>query len=65
VWWSSKFDYKTANYAPIVFLVVMALVALWWVTSARKWFKGPIRNVDAEIADPMNPDKPLARPGPA
>jgi amino acid transporter len=65
VWWSSKFDYKTANYAPIVFLIVIAAVAIWWRASAHKWFKGPIRNIDDEIADPMDPDKPLATPGPA
>jgi amino acid transporter len=65
VWWNSNFDYKTANYAPLVFLVVILGVALWWMASARKWFKGPIRNIDEEIADPMDPDKPLATPGPA
>jgi amino acid transporter len=65
VWWNGNFDYKTANYAPIVFLVVIVGVAIWWMLSARKWFKGPIRNVDEEIADPMDPDKPLTAPGPA
>jgi amino acid transporter len=65
VWWGDDFDYKTANYAPIVFLLVITAVGIWWKVSARKWFKGPIRNVDEEIADPMNPDKPLVEPGPA
>jgi len=64
VWWNSNFDYKTANYAPIVFLIVIVAVAIWWITSARHWFKGPIRNIDDEIADPMAPDKPLAEPPP-
>jgi amino acid transporter len=65
VWWSDKFDYKTANYAPIVFLIVITAVAIWWMMSARKWFKGPIRNIDEEIADPMHPERPLVEPGPA
>jgi amino acid transporter len=50
--WNDGFDYKTVNYAPIVFLVVLAGVSIWWHTSAKKWFKGPIRNIDDEIADP-------------
>jgi hypothetical protein len=48
-----------------VFLIVIAAVAIWWMASARKWFTGPIRNIDDEIADPMDPDKPLTAPGPA
>jgi amino acid transporter len=63
--WKHGFDYKTANYAPLVFIVVIIAVAVWWMTSAKKWFKGPIRNIDDEIADPMDPDKPLADPNPA
>jgi len=62
VWWSDNFDYKTANYAPIVFLIVIVGVWIWWMLSARRWFKGPIRNIDEEIADPMHPDKPLVEP---
>jgi amino acid transporter len=62
--WNDNFDYKTLNYAPIVFLVVIAGVAIWWATSAKNWFKGPIRNIDDEIADPMDPDKPLHDPTP-
>jgi amino acid transporter len=67
--WNSGFDYKTANYAPLVFLIVIASVAVWWMTSARHWFKGPIRNVDEELPDPMTgelpPDKPAPAAGPA
>jgi amino acid transporter len=63
--WKNGFDYKTANYAPLVFLVVIALVTIWWLTSARKWFKGPIRNIDEELADPMRPDAPAGPPATA
>ena len=62
--WNSSFDYKTANYAPVAVGVVLVGITAWWLLSARKWFKGPIRNIDAELADPMQPDKPLT-PGPA
>jgi amino acid transporter len=49
VWWGDDFDYKSANYAPIVFLIVLTAVTVWWHTSAKKWFKGPRRTIDQEI----------------
>jgi amino acid transporter len=51
--WNEDFDYKAMNYAPIVFLVVLGSVAIWWNVSAKKWFKGPQRNLDVdELATP-------------
>jgi amino acid transporter len=51
--WNDDFDYKSMNYAPIVFLVVLGAVAIWWNVSAKKWFKGPQRNLDLdELATP-------------
>ena len=32
---------STFNYAPIAVLVVIGFASVYWVTSARKWFKGP------------------------
>ncbi len=32
---------STFNYTPLVFLVVLGGAALWYFTSAKKWFKGP------------------------
>lgn len=29
------------NYAPIAVLIVIGFAGIWWVASARKWFKGP------------------------
>jgi amino acid transporter len=60
--WNSGFDYKVFNYAPVAVGVTILAISIWWATSAKHWFKGPIRNIDDEIADPMNPDKPLAEP---
>ncbi len=67
VWWNSDFDYKTANYAPIAIGVVIIAVGIWWLVSARHWFKGPIRTIDeefeaAEAGEPpvQPPDAPLA-----
>ena len=62
--WNDDFDYKSMNYAPIAIGVTIIAIAAWWHLSAKKWFKGPIRNIDEEIADPMAPDKPLRDPKP-
>ncbi|KAH7423877.1 hypothetical protein KP509_12G078700 [Ceratopteris richardii] len=41
-------ELTTFNYAPIALGVVLSLVMLWWFVDARKWFKGPVRNVDSQ-----------------
>eukprot|EP00249_Psilotum_nudum_P012986 c24088_g1_i1 orf=679-2277(-) len=38
--------WDTFNYAPVAVGIVLSLVMLWWLVDARKWFKGPVRNVD-------------------
>ncbi|CAN1234525.1 Amino-acid permease BAT1 homolog [Linum perenne] len=39
-------QYKNFNYSPIALAVCLGLVMLWWVLDARKWFKGPVRNIE-------------------
>jgi amino acid transporter len=34
--------FATFNYTPVVVLGVFLLVTIWWLASARHWFKGPI-----------------------
>ncbi|GAB4816144.1 hypothetical protein N2152v2_003190 [Parachlorella kessleri] len=34
------------NYAPVAVGSLLILSLSWWIISARKWFKGPVRNVD-------------------
>jgi hypothetical protein len=41
--WHSGFDWNVVNYAPITVGAVLILVGIWWAVSARKWFKGPVR----------------------
>jgi amino acid transporter len=36
------FTWLSFNYAPIAVLGTFLLVGVWWLVSARKWFKGPI-----------------------
>jgi amino acid transporter len=46
--WSADFDLKAFNYTPVAVLVVIGGAWLWWVVSARKWFKGPTVQGSAE-----------------
>ncbi len=36
------------NYAPVAVGAVLLAVGLWWLLSARKWFKGPVRTVEID-----------------
>jgi amino acid transporter len=46
---SDDFTWSAVNYAGIAVGGVVLLVALWWLLSARKWFTGPVRNVDEPL----------------
>ncbi len=43
------FEWKFVNYAPIVTLGALLLLAIWWTTSAKHWFKGAKRTIDEEV----------------
>ena len=42
----ANFNWLTFNYTPIMVGGAFVLFAGWYVISARKWFKGPIRQGD-------------------
>ncbi|MEJ3653036.1 amino acid permease [Actinomycetes bacterium KLBMP 9759] len=44
------FDWSVVNYAPLTVAGALVLFGGWYLLSARHWFKGPVREVDAEIA---------------
>jgi amino acid transporter len=46
---SEGFSWSSVNYAPIAIGGALLLVGLWWLLSARKWFTGPIRNIDEAV----------------
>jgi amino acid transporter len=46
-----EFEWKFVNYAPIVTLGALLLLTIWWQTSAKKWFTGPITNIDPAVAE--------------
>jgi len=51
--WRKEFDWAAVNYAPLMTIGVLILLAIWWMASARNWFKGPVRTVD-EDPDPVS-----------
>jgi amino acid transporter len=48
---SDDFSWKFVNYAPIVTIGAVILLAIWWNASAKHWFKGPIHNIDPAVAE--------------
>jgi len=48
VYFGKQFSWSSVNYAPLVTIGVMVLVTLWYLLSARKTFKGPVRTVEFE-----------------
>jgi amino acid transporter len=41
----------TFNYTPVVFIVVIGGVSLWWLASAKRWFTGPkVQGTPEELA---------------
>ncbi len=43
--------FATFNYTPVVVLGTFVIITIWWLVSARKWFKGPIiQGSEAELA---------------
>ena len=41
--WKDGFDWDVVNYAPLTVGGALLLFGGWWVISAKKWFKGPVR----------------------
>src|SRR5262249_50472850 len=41
--WRDGWDWNLANYAPVTIAGAFLLFGGWWILSAKKWFKGPVR----------------------
>ncbi|MDO8506278.1 MAG: amino acid permease [Candidatus Limnocylindria bacterium] len=49
--WKDGFNWEVVNYAPLTVGGAFLFFGGWWVLSANKWFKGPIRQgSDEELA---------------
>ena len=42
---NKDFTWTAVNYAPLVTGGALLILWIWWSTSAKKWFKGPISNL--------------------
>jgi len=48
--WDDSFTWEAFNYAPVLVLGALVLFGGWYLLSARKWFKGPVRQgTDEEL----------------
>lgn len=46
-----EFEWKFVNYAPIVTLGALVLLAIWWNVSAKHWFTGPKHTIDPAVVE--------------
>ncbi|MDQ3867310.1 MAG: amino acid permease, partial [Actinomycetota bacterium] len=49
-WSEGPLNWNDVNYAPLTVGGALVLFGGWYVLSARKWFKGPVRMTDEEVA---------------
>jgi amino acid transporter len=62
--WNTGFDWNYVNYTPLPVLAAFLLFGGWYVLSARKWFKGPVRQGTDEELERIEAEfeAPLAAP---
>jgi amino acid transporter len=46
---SNPVDSQTFNYAIVAVGIVVLYSVIFWLVSARKWFKGPIKQIEGEV----------------
>jgi amino acid transporter len=44
--WEDDFEWSLFNYTPVVTGGVALAVGIWWMVSAKNWFKGPRHTID-------------------
>ena len=49
--WNDDFSWKYVNYAPILTLGSLIVLAIWWQLSARHWFTGPKHTIDRAVVE--------------
>lgn len=47
--WRDEFTWASVNYAPIVTVGALVLLAIWWSVSAKNWFTGPQQTIDPAV----------------
>jgi hypothetical protein len=43
------FTWVAVNYAPLLVGATLLVLWIWWEFSVKKWFKGPIRNIESQV----------------
>ena len=51
--WDDAFDWNVVNYAPLTVGGALLLFGGWYVLSAKRWFKGPVRQGTEEELERM------------
>jgi amino acid transporter len=46
---NEDFSWKFVNYAPILTIGTLILLAIWWHASAKNWFTGPKHTIDQDV----------------
>jgi amino acid transporter len=49
--WHEDFAWKNVNYAPVLTVGSLIVLAIWWQLSARHWFKGPKHTIDTAVVE--------------
>jgi amino acid transporter len=64
--WDDAFDWNVVNYAPLTVGGAFLLFGGWYVLSARKWFKGPVRQGTEEELERIEEqyERPAGAPAP-
>jgi amino acid transporter len=52
VFFKTGFSWSSVNYAPLITIGVMVTVTVWYLVSARRSFKGPVRTIDEDAVLP-------------
>jgi amino acid transporter len=56
VFFKSGFSWSAVNYAPLITIGVMLAVTIWYLVSARHYFKGPVRTIDYPEEEQLAPE---------
>jgi amino acid transporter len=48
---SEDFSWKFVNYAPILTIGTLLVLAIWWSVSAKNWFTGPRHTIDPVVVE--------------
>jgi amino acid transporter len=62
--WDKDFTWSAVNYAPLMVGGVLVAVGIWWLASARRHYKGPVRTLE-EIEQQLEgggPEEPVTAP---